>query len=155
MRLSSTSATQVTTVLVFFCIGCMRNSMRAQPFSENGRNAKACSAEVRAPVSILALMLGMPNSCNPTHSRQPRVSKLFDSRIASPRVPKNDQCNPRPVAPAENLTVELLHAAGFMSCGCSLLCTFWHAVTDPPRTVWEQKVADPKALYLATINKTN
>ena len=37
-----------------------------------GSMSKACSAEVRAPVSILALRAGRPRSGNASHSSQPR-----------------------------------------------------------------------------------
>jgi hypothetical protein len=43
----------------------------------NGFNEKACKAEVRAPVSILALILPIPKSGKLTHSRQPMMGSFF------------------------------------------------------------------------------
>jgi len=41
-----------------------------------GSTSKACNAEVRAPVSTLALMRGMPSPGSATHSRQPSTWRV-------------------------------------------------------------------------------
>ncbi len=57
------------------CQGWMANRTQRSPSRSMTFTSKACSADVRAPVSILALTQGTPQSGSATHSRQPTVMR--------------------------------------------------------------------------------
>ena len=54
--------------------GCTPKRTLRDRAGPNGSTKKACSADVRAPVSTLALMAGRPSSGSATHSSQPRIN---------------------------------------------------------------------------------
>jgi len=73
-RSSATCASQKISGRLRRCRGCTPKRTQRLPARSIGSSAKACSAEVRAPVSILALIRVMPSSGSAAHSRQPTGS---------------------------------------------------------------------------------
>ena len=71
VRRSATGSSAVRASAAEVCHGCTSNRTHAAPSRANRSMPKAWSAEVRAPVSILALIQGVWAAGRPTHSRQP------------------------------------------------------------------------------------
>src|SRR5665648_851590 len=85
-----TRASQATFVAWLRWIGLSSKRTQTTPSRQNAAMRDACSALVRAPVSIFALTASTLRSGRPTHSRQPTVIGVLERRRASMGVVVSD-----------------------------------------------------------------
>lgn len=92
-RIPMSSASTRIVVFESRWMGCTSKRTIAVPSRSNARTLNAWSEEVRAPVSIFALMAGMPSSGSETHSLQPTVVRSGRLIRLMNRLPYPRRCN--------------------------------------------------------------